>query len=271
LKCSIQSCKRICFFFILFLFIFANLAYSDPDTPEVEQAQLDEGYLFVSLGSNCGVAGILRASDLRNAAFPFDWMVTYDGEKFIELLDNDFAFFLDPKYLHVEPSDPGYLIQTYYHMEFLHEGDFRGQAYISSLEKLQSKCERRIERFRQLKNYSGKVTFIRSSYIDSLIDPHIYVSNENIELTDDYSIRLYESLKIFFPKLNFTLIILNTHDGSGIIDERKITDHVIQIRSNLRASLLENVTAFKQYILSSNKQALTDSLVPVIETKQSAD
>jgi hypothetical protein len=234
-----------------FLVAFITVIYGNPDTNDIELAQPGQDSLFVSLGSTCEVAYILREAGLRNTAFPFDWMVTIDGDKLIELIDSDFALFLDHQYLEVGMLSPGFLMQTYYRMEFLHEGDFRGDNYPSQYEKLYAKCQRRIERFRQLKNYPGKVFFVRSAYKYSLTNSsRIYFSKENIELTDEYAQRLHDSLRHFFPHLSFDVIILNNHEGDGLVEEKKISDHIFHIRLNWEAPISEKALAFQKYIPS---------------------
>ena len=46
-----------------------------------------------------------------------------DGEALIEMLSSDFRGFLDDGYF-VPFGPAGALLQTHYHLEFLHEGDF---------------------------------------------------------------------------------------------------------------------------------------------------
>jgi hypothetical protein len=46
--------------------------------------------------------------------------------------------------------------------------------------------------------------FLRHAYKYSVTDPHrIFKCEENLEITDDYAIKLYDKLKSYFNKLNF--------------------------------------------------------------------
>lgn len=183
--------------------------------------------LFVSLGSWCEVAAALIGSELRNAAYPFDHIISFDPEKLLDILNDDFAYFLDPNFLQLAPNGPGFLLNDYYHLEFLHEGDFR---QLSTMGNFQAKYTRRINRFRELANYSGKVVFIRTVYEYSMTDPHRhYFCPDNVVISDEYATRLYEVLKSRFPNLNFTLVILNSNSDMEIVIEKKLTDNLIKV------------------------------------------
>src|SRR3989442_16030648 len=75
--------------------------------------------LFVSLGSSCEICHQLRALDLRIVAFPLDWVISIDNAGLIRLLEDDFLYYIDEKYLC--RSDNGSLLNTCYHIEFPHE------------------------------------------------------------------------------------------------------------------------------------------------------
>jgi hypothetical protein len=185
--------------------------------------------LFVSLGSYCEPAHTLRFGDLRKAAFPFDWIVSLDGNALIDMLNEDFALFFNEELI-APYAEAGHLRHTYYHVEFLHEGDFGGCDFGENWRKLKEKYQRRIERFRKLEEYKGKVFFIRSSFEHSHTDPNRYYHFEdNREISEEYALRLYETLKNRFLNLNFNLIIINQLDREGV-ETRKLTDAIIEIK-----------------------------------------
>ncbi len=181
--------------------------------------------LFVSLGSVCETAHMHRECGIRKAAFPFDWIVSFDGEKLIELLEEDFLHFLNPHFLRVAGAS---LLNDYYHLEFLNEGDWEDAAY--KIEEFTKKCNRRIDRFRQLGNYGGKVFFVRTAYRYSLTDPHrIWKNEENVWISHEYAERLYKTLKNYFPDLDFDLVIINLRDGTGF-EVEKSSDHLLMVK-----------------------------------------
>lgn len=165
--------------------------------------------LFVSLGY-CEVAVKPREHELRTEAFPFDWLLTLNHERFAELLDNDFAFFLDEQYMFQNPENPSYLENKYYEIEFRHDPPSTPVSYLTDhLQEITPKYEKRISQFRQLGNYPGKVFFIRSAY-DLQNGGSYYWFQENQKvISEEQAVILKKSLDRFFPSLDFTLVIIN--------------------------------------------------------------
>lgn len=223
---------------LLFLIIQMSVAYASEDKGDnINIDEVSKETLFVSLGSWCGPAGYSGACGLRKAAFPLDWTVSMDGEKLIELIEDGFQHFIDDDFLvpddYVIPFASGTtLLNVYYHIEFVHEGVWREEEYYKNLDSLKSKYQRRVDRFNKLGEYAGKVFFMRAAYIHSLTDPHrIYKIKENIEISREYSLRLYDALKKRFPRLNFCLIIINPTNELDIVDEERVSDGLIMIRA----------------------------------------
>jgi len=190
---------------------------------------------------------------MRQAAFPFDWIDSFDGEALIEMLKEDFLDFLNEDFLAWDFG--GALLHTRYHLEFLHEGDWRGDQYVPNMQRLKPKYQRRVERFRELANYPGKVFFIRAAYIYSVTDPHRYYKfQDNIEISDTYALRLYGALKFRFPKLNMNLIILNSHDRQTIEEEGRLSDHILMIRSKPLQDFSPLVPSFQEFFAKLCKE-----------------
>ena len=206
--------------------------------------------IFVSLGSTCDVAHALRACDLRDEAYPFDWICSFLGHKLIQILEDDFLYFLDKRFLILGAKGPGFLLNDIYHLEFLHEGDFRGEGYGPNMEKLQEKYQRRIERFRALKDYPGTVVFIRSCYRYSNTDPHRqYYCDENLEISDELSLKLLATLEKYFDGLNFILIVIN-ESKTGQFEEVKLAPNLIQLEVNFDQDVLERFLLYGNYLTS---------------------
>jgi len=220
--------------FAIFLLLTSSALYGDiEDLDSMQFNEMNAEPLFVSLGSHCGPAHMLRFCEKRQAAFPFDWIISFDGEALIKILEDDFWEFTNDAYF--TPFGPaGHLLHTYYHLEFLHDGNFNDTQFLASIELMKSKYQRRIRRFRQIEAYPGKVFFIRQAFEYSNNDPHRYYKfKENIEISDEYSFRLYEALKRYFPQLNFCLIIINHHfDRDTFEIERRLSDHLFVVREN---------------------------------------
>lgn len=236
------------FIFIIPLFyLFPSHAGDTKDSDlggNIEQ-QLHQEPLFVSLGSVCKTALMHRECGIRKAAFPFDWIVSFDGEKLIEIIKDDFLYFLNPNVLRIAGQT---LLNDYYCLEFPNEGDWQDAAY--AIEGFITKCQRRIDRFRQLANYSGKVFFVRTAYPYSLSDPNrIWKVKENIDITPEYAEKLYITLRRYFSNLDFQLIIMNGHDKSGFSIEEQFFDHILMVRID------EQIDSYKDFyskLISNN-------------------
>jgi len=243
--------------FFFFFCVFASVVHADLENIEgddVESHEYDQQPLFVSLGSYCAPASLARSCGHRKAAFPFDWNICLDGEKLIEILNDDFSDFLNDDYL--VPFGNPTLLNTCYHLEFVHDGNWDGIDFAYYMQLLKSKYGRRIERFKNIKRHRGKVFFIRSAYIYSVEDRHRYYKiKENIEISDEYSLRLFNALKKYFPDLNFTLIIINNHEDQCVKEEKRINDSLLMVRAAPSYEMPVMQASYEQFF---NELLLTD-------------
>lgn len=194
-----------------------------------------EKVLFVSLGPSCGPALISHYCRLRKTAFPLDQIYSMDGEKLIELIKNEFKDFLNLKYMKIQEDfhdkKLNYMINTRYHIQFIHDVfDFDKQE--EGLKKFIETFTRRVNRFKNLNNFKGKVYFMRAAFT-VLDDPYAvkgWIFPEKVEVSEEYSLRLFKALKNFFPKLNFSLLIMNHSDSRSIKIEKKLSENIIKVR-----------------------------------------
>lgn len=192
----------------------SNLPAEDPVDPL--RMDLTKTGLFVSLGSTCVPANFTRVCNVRTASFPFDWILSPDEEKVIEILEDDFSHFFNREYLVRDdhflqnvfnvPTNGNVLLNTYYHLEFLHEEGNWSAHYLSTMENFKKRYERRIARFRNLKNFPGKVFFIRAAdHVPKT--QRFFRKSENI--SEEQALCLSNTLKKYFPNLDFSLLVLN--------------------------------------------------------------
>jgi hypothetical protein len=219
---------RILFRSLLWMVILVPLDVCG-DAPHVEnpvdELSLKPNTLFVSLGCSCLVASHLRRCGLRREAFPFDWLLTIDGERLIELIDNNFKDFLDEQYLVRHPYTETGLFHSYYYIEFRHDwpqGSWDPDKYLGALERLRSKYARRIERFNALNHFPGKVFFIRSSGRPKPYWPT--TRTVKVEIDREWALALNRVLKKRFPNLDFTLVLLKP---TGDEEEIEMIDDII--------------------------------------------
>lgn len=196
--------------------MFSIISYAGEDFEFEGNVNSNKPYALISLGCNCWQAQALRTEDtlelndtdfakifkangLRDAAFPFDWLLTLDNDKLIQCLDERFQYFNEESYF--VRYDKICLENTRYNFKFTHDWPYDGvqltpERHKGQLAFIKNKYTRRIARFEKLSNFKGKVFFIRAFSADS-------------DYNDQSSQKLYEALKRFFPDLNFTLVIIN--------------------------------------------------------------
>ena len=99
----------------------------------------------ISLGYFCSVARELEKSGLRDASFPFDWLIS-DFKGVIQCVENGFQDFLDIKYLSQNKNDRSHYKNLKYQFYFFH--DFDGfKPLEDQLPEVQAKYKRREDRF----------------------------------------------------------------------------------------------------------------------------
>lgn len=112
---------------------------------------------FISLGCFCGVAEELERLGLRDASYPFDWLIgPYDS--YIKLINSNFDDFLNQDYIYQWSSDQKRYDNVKYDISFFHDFSKYDDFY-SQIENVQEKYSRRIERF--YKSIKQPTLFIR--------------------------------------------------------------------------------------------------------------
>ncbi|HSX10889.1 MAG TPA: DUF1796 family putative cysteine peptidase [Chlamydiales bacterium] len=147
---------------------------------------------------------MLRDFDARHFALPFDWLITENHEKFAQIFEDDFQYFLEKSYLFPHP-DFHCIENRYYEIEFRHDSNFLASE--SEFNQIQETYQRRIDRLRKIREYPGKVYFLRVA-LDWRLGIS-YFHKGDTAITPDHALRLRNALKSFFPSLDFTLIIVN--------------------------------------------------------------
>lgn len=155
--------------------------------------------IVVSLGANCIPAYQSLIYGLRSASYPFDWVVS-DIESIIINLEENFLHFLDIKYC---SPNACWITNNYNKILFLHEyHEFNDECDMKFFPLIHAKYERRIERFRQLKNQK-KVYFFRYATAPA---PWTTTPEDK-----DSAIRLRDALNVFFEyQLPFVLVMLGS-------------------------------------------------------------
>ena len=168
----------------------------------------DKKSLLISFGDGCSIATSIKQMGYRVAAFPFDWIVS-NFEKIDLLLSNNFVYLFDPLYLMPSIRFPNCLENTLYDIHFAH--DFPTNVdkenpfgiivpnWIDFLEEVARKYQKRIQRFRSLANYKGKIYFLHNN---------LYKRGE---LNEVIIKKIQERLFEIFPLVDFELLFFIEH------------------------------------------------------------
>lgn len=210
--------------------------------------QFNKPYLFVSLGCTCWQAQALRlikAHSLRDAAFPFDWLLSLNNDGLVKCLNEDFEHFLDEScFVRYGGSN---LENTRYNFKFTHEWPFRKpntmeDYYIKQMSYIKEKYTRRINRFRNLKHYKGKIFFVRCFQTDPTFKGEPGWNTQNAH-------NLKNALQRFFPESDFTLVVVSCTEND--VPEIESIEGVKEYKiTNLTADGFLSYTAMYKDLLS---------------------
>lgn len=226
--------SRLFFLLLAIQCIYADLWIVDNDDHKPE---ITNKPLFISLGSNCVPAGILRSCGLREAAYPFDWMISLDNDGLIKAIGENLHDFLNeecllPDNFLRQNASGAALIHMDYRFEFVHEGDFFGAEYLANMRGFKERYQRRIDRFNRIADAQGTVIFLRCNNKEGPEDRHRYFKSEAIlDISDEDSIKLYRALKEKFPAIKLKLIVMNEREffSHGIEVERVLNSDIIKV------------------------------------------
>jgi len=215
--------------FVLMIFLFCGVIHS--------------AYECIGLGETCTVAAALEVFNLRNAAYPFDWIIS-EYRSVCNILEEDFQDFLNPDYLSIHPNFHGVINK--YGLVFVHDfptvgytGELNIDAplnedilhpdWINALPEIEKKYLRRIERFRHACMSNKKIFFIRHQGIKSVQEACV----------------LRNILKKSYPNLDFILIIVgNDSSFAEPWDEPNIKNYYLK-QTSVWNDVNEWATIFK--------------------------
>ena len=155
--------------------------------------------IFISLGSTCCITQQLKNHNLRQNAYPFDWIRITNLNNVSKLLDNHFYDFLKFEEIQfIEFSDrflinnvSGSYIYKNKYCGFYHE--FSEMLDENTYNLFKNKYERRIERLFELLKSNNEIIFIRE---------------EIGKIKISKIINLIDKLKKINSKMNFEIIII---------------------------------------------------------------
>ena len=113
---------------------------------------------IISLGFFCSTALELERIGLRSNSSPFDWVISFDISKLIDLINNGFEDILNIKYLKQYKSNPNFYVNIKYDIHFYHDFD-KYKTLESQLKDIDNKYRRRIKKFYE--DIKSKTLFVR--------------------------------------------------------------------------------------------------------------
>lgn len=168
----------------------------------------------VSLGSSCSISMFLEENGFRSFSGPFDWLITNNFERIVELIFDDFNKFLLFDNLYQSKKYPSHYYDVYNDMYFYH--DFNHKSIVKQYDVICKKYKKRIENFYfQIKK---PTIFVRKVKKISEID-------EYKNAFDEFNYRIKE-----FNKDNFLVIV---DDNFNIIDSKiRLNEFLLNYLSN---------------------------------------
>jgi len=158
--------------------------------------------IFISLGMNCACAINFERRKLSEAFFPFDWNIT-QPDSIYRILENDFKDFLkienlvlqkqenlDLKPAHHPWHKAYHVLDKLYNIRIMHDFTKKGPP-LHDYEHVKDKYYRRVARFYHALTLKKLVYFFRTI------------------ITKQEALKLNNLIKKKFPKLKYTLVVIN--------------------------------------------------------------
>ena len=191
---------------------------------------------IISLGFFCGPAQEIKSIGLRNASYPFDWIIS-NFESVLLLLKNNFKDFLKEEFLIIDKTEKElketYVIKnTKYDIKFFH--DFKkGYSIYEQLPEIKEKYNRRIQRL--YKTIEKSTLFIR------------YIKDEE-ELF--YIIHNLEDIKKFIKSFNLNndIIFICNNDLNDKVSNQNIYWVEKDNNYSVNRHFLKSLKSLKKFI-----------------------
>ena len=188
---------------------------------------------IISLGHFCSPAMEFERLGRRMYSFPFDWLITSDFNLVIDLIENNFADFLNEEYMYQLKQFPSYYRNIKFNIDFYH--DFSPlKSFDSQIFDISNKYKRRIERFyKQIKSPTLFCRYLTEEDCKKITETH----NRLLTIIKDYN------------KENDIIYIANSDIGERI-DDIKIYYIDKDQNDSVSRAFLEKLPDLKEYILN---------------------
>lgn len=222
----------------------------------------------IPLGMNCAMATQLKWRGLRQASFPFDWLLFQEDdalESIVTLLETRFENFLNKDYLVDEESRIRTRIlvtNTFFHIQFPH--DFLQTIDENELANVKAKYARRIDRLYDTIKQSDTVCLAISG------------KKGFLELTKINA--TYERIRKLFPTTKIDLYIVSFEDDSNTREEVPLNGGTLYLEHLIRPlntydvnektwefSWLNSVSLTSKFVSSISGARVTNRKISFVE------
>ena len=153
--------------------------------------------IYISLGADCGSAGVFRASGKKTFSFPFDWVVSFHSIH--KVFQNDFRGLLEDRVMNTELQGNANEFNVEYNIRFFHR---------ELIKDYDNTLKRRLDRLINLLNSTDKeLIFLRRSHDQKHHNEIKYCGlSAPDEIDDVQDMRMLRDILVEkYPKLNFKL------------------------------------------------------------------
>lgn len=228
--------------YLFLIFICVQLFCGAHDIKTVDDKSGNK--IFVSLGSTPKVISYMKEAGVYSS-FPFNLLLVTDGNGLVTAIQEDLQYLFDKEALFQDMNFLGIthrVVNIRYNFDFRHDWHEIDHNFEEYLPGIKERYEKQIEKFKNLKNYPGKVFFVRAAFPGDYVNPNYFLpkmSEESNVITHQHAAILKDALEHQFPNLDFFLVIINNNeDGYPAITD---IDRVLEFKISKHQPLEDSV------------------------------
>lgn len=172
------------------------------------------GFKIIPLGTHCSAASSIRQLNIRQQAFPLDWIVS-DFNSLYKAFEEDFKNFLNIHSLRLRPDKQA--VVDYYGFQFPHDFPTTAQPTIKTLKSYEDENSTFVNQATVLPNFIDYHDIVFSKYarrINRMYD--ILKGSEKVYFLRHFGINKQQAIAFRnliskkFPQLDFVIVVVNS-------------------------------------------------------------